>query len=104
MTADNPAIHTANDTLANSSGTANHSLKFARMGLSFAVELGSDGPATPPPPATDKTETFSGSLTLGQTRSFGPFKAGVGTFKASTTGSGDVDLYARLGAVPTTSS
>jgi leucyl aminopeptidase len=49
-------------------------------------------------------ETFSGSLTLGQKKTFGPFKAGVGTFKAETTGTGDVDLYVRKGAVPTTSS
>jgi leucyl aminopeptidase len=104
MGGSNKSIHTTNDTLASSGGTANHALKFARMGLSYAVELGSDGPAAPPPPTTDKTETFTGSLSLGQTRSFGPFKAGVGTFKASTTGSGDIDLYARKGAVPTTSS
>jgi leucyl aminopeptidase len=52
----------------------------------------------------DKTETFSGSLALNQTRSFGPFKAGVGTFRASTTGTGDIDLYARRSTVPTTTS
>ena len=64
------------------------------------MELGSDGPGVVVP---DTVETFSGSLTLGQKKSFGPFKAGVGTFKAETTGTGDVDLYVRKGAVPTTS-
>jgi len=101
MSGDNKAIHTANDTLANSDSTGAHSLKFARMGLAYAVELGSDGPTTTP---GDKTETFTGSLSTGQTKSFGPFKVGAGgTFKLSTTGTGDIDIYGRLGAVPTTS-
>jgi len=99
----NPRIHTANDTYANTGSQAEHSLKFARMALAYAVELGADGPGVNPP--TDKTENFSGSLSLNQTRSFGPFKVKAGgTLKASTTGSGDIDLYVRKGAVPTTSS
>ncbi|RTL40060.1 MAG: M20/M25/M40 family metallo-hydrolase [Burkholderiales bacterium] len=97
---DNPYIHTANDTYANSGNQADHSLKFARLALAYAVELGSDGAGSGGVP--NKTETFSGSLTLNQTRSFGPFKAGVGTFRASTTGTGDIDLYARRSTVPTT--
>lgn len=97
---DNPYIHTANDTYANSGNQADHSLKFARLALAYAVELGSDGAGSGGVP--DRTETFSGSLTLNQTRSFGPFKAGVGSFKASTTGTGDIDLYARRSTVPTT--
>lgn len=99
---DNPYIHTANDTYANMGNQADHALKFARLGLTFAMELGSDGPGTPPPP--DKVETFSGSLTVSQKRTFGPFKAATGTFKASTTGTGDVDLYARKTTAPTTTS
>lgn len=98
---DNPHIHTANDTLANSDSQANHALKFAHLAAAYAVELGSDGPVVVIP---DKVETFSGSLTVGQKRTFGPFKAGVGTFKAETTGTGDVDLYVRKGSVPTTTS
>lgn len=100
MGEDDPYIHTANDTYANTGSQADNSLKFARMALAYMVELGSDGSSGIP----DKTETFSGSLTRSQTRSFGPFKAGVGSFKASTTGTGDIDLYARRGTVPTTSS
>ncbi|MES2319622.1 MAG: M20/M25/M40 family metallo-hydrolase [Pseudomonadota bacterium] len=103
FTQDNPYIHTANDTFANAGGQANHSLKFARLAASFAIELGSDGPGVPPPP--DRVETFSGSLTRSQTRLFGPFKVGApGSLKAETTGTGDTDLYVRKGAVPTTSS
>ena len=96
----NPYIHTPNDTYANMGSNAQHALKFAKLALSYMVELGSDGP-----PVGDKTETFSGSLAQGQNRSFGPFKvAGGSSFKASTTGTGDIDLYVKRGSVPTTSS
>jgi leucyl aminopeptidase len=93
---DNPFIHTANDTYANSGNQAEHSLKFARMGLAYAVELGSDGPGSQPPAL--KQEVFKGSLALNQRKSFGPFKVKAGgSFKASTVGSGDVDLYVKIG-------
>ncbi|WP_431051294.1 M20/M25/M40 family metallo-hydrolase [Roseateles sp. L2-2] len=102
FSADNPYIHTANDTYANMGSQADHALKFARMAAAYAVELGSDGPGTPPP--TDKTENFSGSLARGESKSFGPFKvANGGSLAASTTGTGDIDLYVRKSAVPTTS-
>jgi leucyl aminopeptidase len=38
-------IHTAGDTIANFGGQANHALKFAQLGLAYAVELASDMPA-----------------------------------------------------------
>ena len=98
---DNPYIHTANDTYANSGSQAAHALKFAKLAAAFAIELGSDG-GTPPPP--EKVENFSGSFSTGQSKSFGPFKvAAGGGLTASTTGTGDVDLYARKTSVPTTS-
>lgn len=97
----NPYIHSANDTYANSGNQAAHALKFSRLAAAYAVELGSDGPAISTP---DRVENFSGTLTLGQKKTFGPFKAGIGTFKAETTGSGDTDLYVRKTSVPTTSS
>ncbi|MCW7538240.1 M20/M25/M40 family metallo-hydrolase [Aquabacterium sp. A7-Y] len=100
MNQSNPHIHTADDTYANTGSMAEHSLKFARMALAYMVELGSDGPGLP-----DKVETFNGSLARNQTRSFGPFRSTAGsTFKASTTGTGDIDLYAKRGTPPTTSS
>lgn len=96
---DNPYIHTVNDTYANSGNQANHALKFAKLAAAYAIELGSDGPGLP-----DKVENFSGSLTLNQTKSFGPFKVALGgSLRADTTGTGDVDLYVRKSAVPTTS-
>ena len=100
FTGDDPYIHTANDTYANTGSQAAHALKFARLAASYAIELGSDGPVVSVP---DTVETFTGTLTVGQKRSFGPFKVGAGgTFKAETTGTGDTDLYVRQGAVPTT--
>lgn len=95
---DNPYIHTANDTYANSGNQAANALKFAKLAATYAIELGSDGTALPP-----KVETFTGSLAIGQTRSFGPFKVALGgSLTAATTGTGDVDLYVRKAAVPTT--
>lgn len=100
MSQSNPRIHTANDTYANMGNQAAHALKFAKLAASFAIELGSDGPAVAP---TERVETFTGSLATGATRSFGPFKAAIGSVKAATTGTGDIDLYVRKAAVPTTS-
>ncbi len=40
----NRAIHTVNDTTATFGNQANHALKFAKLALAYAVELGSDGP------------------------------------------------------------
>jgi bacterial leucyl aminopeptidase len=37
-----PYIHTAGDTLDKSGNTANHAIKFSRLALAYAVELGSD--------------------------------------------------------------
>ncbi|MET3134317.1 leucyl aminopeptidase [Oxalobacteraceae bacterium GrIS 1.11] len=103
FTEDNPYIHSANDTYANSGNQAAHALKFARMAAAYAVELGSDGPGTTPP--GDKIETVSGSLSKGQTKTYGPYKvAAGGSFKAAMTGSGDTDLYVRKTSAPTTSS
>jgi leucyl aminopeptidase len=97
-----PYIHTINDTYANTGSQALHALKFSRLALAYAVELGSDGPSVPPP--GDKVETFSGSLAKGQKANFGPFKvAAGGSLVADLTGTGDADLYVRKGAAPTTS-
>jgi bacterial leucyl aminopeptidase len=102
MSQSNPNIHRTTDTYANSGNQADHALKFAKLGASFLIELGSDGPGTGQVP---RVETFSGSLTQGQTKSFGPYKViSGGSFKAETTGTGDTDLYVRKTYVPSTSS
>jgi leucyl aminopeptidase len=104
MSQSNPNIHRSSDTYANSGNQANHALKFARLAASFAIELGSDGSGGTDP-GLPRVETFEGSLTRSQTRSFGPFKVkSGGTLKAATTGTGDTDLYVRKTSVPTTTS
>jgi leucyl aminopeptidase len=101
FTQDNPYIHSANDTYANSGNQSAHALKFAKLAASFAIELGEDNLIID---NTPKVETFSGSLSSGATKVFGPFKVSTnGSFKAETTGTGDTDLYTRKGAIPTTS-
>jgi leucyl aminopeptidase len=40
---DNPYIHTVNDTLANMGNQADHALKFGKLALAYAVELGDGG-------------------------------------------------------------
>ena len=99
----NKKIHTANDTLANSDPTAMHALKFARLGLSFVLELGNAGSSVPG----------------GTSGSFPNLAASTGNWVYKTIvvpagktqlnvsmsgGSGDADLYLRPGANPTTSS
>jgi bacterial leucyl aminopeptidase len=41
-----PYLHTTKDTLARSGNNAEHAVKFARLALAYAVELGSDGPVS----------------------------------------------------------
>ncbi|RQS25280.1 M20/M25/M40 family metallo-hydrolase [Burkholderia sp. Bp8992] len=46
---DSPYIHTVNDTLENSDRQANHALKFGKLALAYAVDLGGDGGTTAKP-------------------------------------------------------
>lgn len=43
----NFALHTTQDTTAKFGNQAHHALKFARLGMAFAIELASDGPISP---------------------------------------------------------
>ncbi|KWI37831.1 aminopeptidase [Burkholderia ubonensis] len=45
---DSPYIHTVNDTLENSDRQANHALKFGKLALAYAVDLGDGGTAARP--------------------------------------------------------
>lgn len=101
LSASNRAIHTTGDTFAASGNSAQHALKFAKLAASYAIEMGYDGPGRTVP--ADRVETFSGTLTRGTNRLFGPFRvAAGGSFTARTTGTGDMDLYVRRNAAPTT--
>jgi leucyl aminopeptidase len=50
---DNPTIHTANDTIAQSGNNANHALKFSKLALSFVGELGKGANSSPRKPFID---------------------------------------------------
>lgn len=107
MNEDNPKIHTSGDTYANMGSQANHALKFARLGASFAIELGSDGPALPPATTVltkDVAVAVSGASGAQANYSFVvPTGASNLTFKTSG-GSGDLDIYTQFASVPTTTS
>lgn len=110
----NPYIHSSRDTYANSGNQAQHALKFTRLALAFAVELGGDGGTGG---GDDPTPSPGDDLLLN-----GVPKTGVSGAANSTTlyrvdvpagarhlvisvsgGNGDVDLYTRYGAEPTSS-
>ncbi|RKI08112.1 M20/M25/M40 family metallo-hydrolase [Corallococcus sp. AB030] len=72
MNNDNPNIHTANDTLANSTdGNANNALKFARIGAAYLAELGKGTipglPTDTTPPTVSLTAPASGATVNGTT-------------------------------------
>lgn len=56
MTTDNPNIHTANDTLSVTSGSASNSVKFAKLGAAFLGELAKGATTGNTPPPTDPTD------------------------------------------------
>jgi leucyl aminopeptidase len=110
---DNPYIHSSKDTYANSGNQAQHALKFTRLALAFAVELGGNGNGgdTPPPPGGDDVLANGVPRTglSGASGSTALFKvvlpAGARNLVIAVSGgSGDVDLYTRYGSAPTTSS
>ncbi len=64
MAKTNPYIHTPNDTLEVSNNNTNHAIKFARLGVAFAVELGSGTLGQSPmntPPALSIVAPANGS-------------------------------------------
>ncbi|WP_223634273.1 M20/M25/M40 family metallo-hydrolase [Corallococcus sp. EGB] len=72
MNNDNPYIHTADDTLANSTdGNATNALKFARIGAAYLAELGKGTipglPTDTTPPTVSLTAPASGATVTGTT-------------------------------------
>ena len=101
------SIHTQNDTLANMGNSAQNSAKFAKLGLAFLGEAaktagsgGGGGGSTevlnlvlPNVAQGAWSPSYSVTIPAGTTR----------LVVATSGGSGDADLYVRLGAAPTTS-
>jgi len=123
MNTSNPYIHTANDTLSMTSGHANNSVKFAKLGAAFLGELAKgatsgntpppvDGGTTPPPSGNTLTNGVATAAYGGSSGTWKCWTLSVPTGKTSVvfnqTGvsgtSGDADLYVRYNAAPTTSS
>jgi hypothetical protein len=104
----NPNLHTANDTLAASGGTANHSVHFAKLGTAFIYEAGKTGTVTPPQDTElVKDVPISGVSGAQNSQKFYVVKVptGASNLKVTTTaGTGDADLYVKFGSKPTTSS
>ncbi len=107
MSESNPRIHGTGDTYANMGSQANHALKFGRLATSFAVELGSDGPGLPPANTVltkDVAVAVNGAANAQGTYTFAvPTGVSNLTFK-TTGGTGDLDIYTKLGSAPTTTS
>jgi len=116
----NPNIHTANDTLSVSGNNANHAMNFARLCVSYIIELAKGGlnnnPGPDPGPVgggggggpteLQNNETLSGlgDSQGGEDHYFIEVPAGATDLSVTTSGgSGDVDLYVRQGSQATTS-
>jgi len=71
MADDNPTIHTTNDTLAQSGGTAAHALKFSKIAAGFMAELAkgtlAGGSSDTTPPMAALTAPADGSTVTGTT-------------------------------------
>lgn len=104
----NPNLHTSNDTLAASGGTANHSLAFAKLGLTFAYEAGKTGNiTTPPDPELQPGVPVTGISGARGSSKYYLLKVpgnAINLRFATTGGSGDMDLYVKYGSKPTTTS
>ncbi len=103
----NPNIHGPNDTLANMSGSAANSVKFAKLGLAFLGELGkTTGGGTPTGSVltNDVAKTGLGAA-AGTSLDFTMVvpSGATGLKFVSAGGSGDLDLYVKFGAAPTDS-
>lgn len=104
MNAYNPHIHSANDTPDKLDATTEHALNFAKLATSFAIEMGFNT-------ATQDTPTLENNIPLtnlsGAKNSISNYKFIVPNDAttvtiASSSGTGDADLYIKKGAEPTT--
>ncbi|MEM7609498.1 MAG: trypsin-like serine protease, partial [Myxococcota bacterium] len=75
---------------------------FGYRDSAYALDTQLTAPAAPAPTTQPVTVRGSGSLRTGQRLGYQPLRAAPGTrFTAALTGSGDADLFVRVGAAPT---
>jgi hypothetical protein len=104
MNSYNPHIHTQNDTSDKLDASAEHALNFAKLAMSFAIEMGFNTDVAQTPIIENNVPINN---IAGAKNSLTNYKFSVPTNASSVTittsgGSGDVDLYVRKGAEPTT--
>lgn len=104
----NRNIHTRNDTLANMDTSGNHALNFAKLALTYALELANPSGDTPPPPPPGVPELDNGVPKTGLSGERGGedfYRINVPANRQVTIstsgGSGDADLYVYFGSKPT---
>lgn len=88
-------------------GTGDWTLTFtakdkAGAALVYGAPGGGTTPPPPPPPSSETTQTYTGSVAKGQWSAVPAISVKPGTtFTAVLSGSGDPDLYVRVGSAPT---
>ncbi len=88
---------------ASGATVANGAISFANV--KSIVDESVKTTTTPTTPSTEESVTETGTLAKNAEKKLGPYKvAAGGKLVAETTGTGDVDLYVKKGAAPTTSS
>jgi leucyl aminopeptidase len=119
MSTDNPNIHTANDTLSVTSGNANNSVKFAKLGAAFMGEVAKGATTGNTPPPTDNGGGCT-PITLSNGVTVTGVSVGAGAWSCAYTlavpagasnltfdlsgGTGDADMYVKFGSEPTSAS
>jgi len=103
MNAYNPHIHSANDTPDKLDATTEHALNFAKLATSFAIEMGFNT-ATQDTPILENniplTNLSGAKNSISNYKFIVPNEATTVTI-ASSSGTGDADLYIKKGAEPT---
>ena len=77
-------------------------ITYAQVKELVDLSVASETPV-PPSAGNEKTVTEQGTVAKGDVKSYGPYKAGNGSFSAVMTGTGDADLYVRKSLAPTVS-
>jgi leucyl aminopeptidase len=117
LSTDNPQIHTTGDTLTFMGGTANNSVKFAKLGAAFMGEVAKGATAGNTPPPTDGGGGGCTPVALTNGVTVSGISVGANAWSCAYTlvvptgatnltfdlsgGTGDADMYVKFGSEPT---